>query len=150
MGKILILYGLPMVTVGAMGIPYRRKIQSPLQTLRDLNIKIAPTELKIFSVFQESEPLFVKVENQGRDIHKYTLRVDLPEEVIAKYDGQEFADEIVNEGEVKPEGRPDSAARYNIRLKYSGNEIRSGLIEVQIEHSAGSVEKDVETLLVPQ
>lgn len=144
--KILIAYALPLLIVGAMGVHFGRKIWSPFRTLRDVNIKIAPSHLKIFSTAKDTEPLFIKVENEGSKKFDYEINVSLPEGVNTEYNGSSISEKLTSESVIEP-GRQD---RFDLPLEYSGREMRSDLIEVEIEHETGTKTKDIEVLLVPQ
>lgn len=142
---ILIAYVLPLSITGVAMGKFRKNIVPGLTTFRDINFVVAPSEIEISSVFEDTEPLFVKVENEGSYLEKFDLDIGLPDGVEWKTAGEQGIDEYITGYNLDSDG----AKRLNLKLRYRGDSRRTGVITVTLAHEDGTKSKTVDVYLNP-
>jgi len=144
-GIMLIGYVVPILVTGVAMAKFRKDIVPDLTTFRRINFVVAPRELTISSLFEDSEPLFVKIENSSSSTIELGLEIDFPEGTKWRTDTKEGEDDWISSHSLEP----DHAVRENIEIQYEGESRKSGVIDVTLKHDRGEKSESVEVLLEP-
>jgi hypothetical protein len=140
----------PAAIVGALGVGIIQKILKPYLILRNIRILIAPDKIDIYSKYEDTEPLFVKVENGNKDKDiKAEIKIIFPENVLytVEYDGiydgkKEFFKKI--------ELPAKRAWIRNVSMRYTGSGIERSIIDIKIYVNDNLYEKSIEALMKAQ
>lgn len=144
-GAMFIGYLTPFLITGVAMAKFRKDLIPSLTTFRHINFVVAPIELSISSLFEDTEPLFVKIENLSSAQKEFDLEVKIPEEVEWKMGSRTGVGSI----EMDISLDSDRAVRRNILLQYIGDSRQRDIIDVTLTHPRGTKSETVEVLLEP-
>ncbi|RLI81549.1 hypothetical protein DRP04_05825 [Archaeoglobales archaeon] len=141
---------IPIFVVVGLTIGIVQKILKPYLILRNVKILIAPEKIDIYSDYDDTEPLFIKIENGNKKEEiKAEIRITFPDDVLynIEYDGiydrrREYSREI--------ELPAKRVWMRNISMKYEGNKTKRDVIDVKIFVDNNLYEKVVEAVLKVQ
>lgn len=145
LGKTLILYALPILGVLAFMAPLFAIVPS-MQFFNDVQIVVSPESIEIADEFDDTKQLTVSILNNSDEKFEFNINIDLPENVILRYDDGEFDEEFNKSISVS---RTNPGERLNFRLRYTGDERLRTIVPIKVEHKYTSKEYTVEADLYP-
>lgn len=140
---ILISYVVPLLLTVGLTHRFTKSIFGGLRVFSDINFVVAPTKFKIYSQFEHTEPLFIKIENNGDDAVEFDLDIRFPGGVVWKDNNGEKRSNY----QKKVNLPPDYSDRINLELRYDGRERKTSLIEIGLKHDSIEKEKELQVLL---
>jgi hypothetical protein len=142
----LIPYLVPILCTIAMAVPFGKRIKSAFSDLSDIEVAVVPKDIHVFSEYEETEPLFIKISNNGSTKEEFTVRFQLPDDVkwkksVGSLDSTDF--------EESADVAPDRRYAVNISLECTVEEPRTDILTIEFIHSAGKMTQDVKLWLDP-
>lgn len=141
---IVIEYVGPILYIVVMVVAFRNNVTNTIEDMEDINIKILPHSLRVFSSPEESKRLSVKVENNGEAEFDYELRIRIPPDVALEIDGNRQEEWFETDGTVGPH----RADRISFGVFHVAQERATDVISVTVDFEGGSKTREVETDLV--
>jgi len=136
-----------LIVIGLMSL-IGSKIIMPALLLRKIEIVVVPKKVYIYSKYDDSEPIFIKIENRSKKTLKFNINIYFPENVMYKidYDGIEgtnkFAKEITVEG--------GNVWMRHIQMKYEGEHKKANLVTFNITYVNNTYVENIEAILTGQ
>lgn len=140
--EVDIAYIVPFIIVVIIMFPLYKKIIHPIFLFRKIEIATSPDGTRIFPDFEDTEPLFIKIENTSNEKLPFTVEIDFPKGVIYKdkLEGKnKYSDEITVS--------PKSVKMYHIDMKYDGDKRKSDLINIIMSSETKRFKKNVYVML---
>lgn len=143
-GEMFMDYVAPFLIIALMGYLFKENVSGPLSRFRDIDIKIFPKEVRVFSTIRDSKPFTVKMENASSGIFEYEVEISIPKNVVLHYDGESFEESYSDAGDLEP----DRVYRKTFDLTYNGEERALDKIEIAIHFDGGTKTEHVEADLI--
>ena len=138
---------IPIIVVAVLGLLLAEKILKPYLTLRNVKIVVLPEKIDIYSRYEETEPLFIKIENKNKDKEiRVKIEITFPEEIMYTIEYDNIYDK---KGKFSKEFSLDGLKAWNrnIILKHVGRNVGRDAINVKILVDNNLYEKDVDAVL---
>lgn len=145
LGIMFMRYGSPTLLVGLAMIPLWKRIVPALR-LRKIDISIQPDDIRIFSTYEHTEPLFINVSNNSAKMETFDIRISFPESVCWKTNKEHCSEDFQKTADIESGQREP----LNLQLRYKGDESKTERILVELEHNYGVFTNDVQVSLYPQ
>jgi len=136
---------LPAFIIAVIFIPLF-KLYQLLSIFKKIKVIFAPKdEIEIFSNFEDTERLFLKIENKTSQKQTFKVQISPPEQVIYSYrekEGKKLEEEISIDTKRQK--------IFHIFFKYIGDQQRyDEFIEIIIKHDKGSFNRKIGAMLNP-
>ncbi|WP_124197732.1 hypothetical protein [Natrarchaeobius chitinivorans] len=139
----LIVFGLPLLPVVIIVMAYILSILPFKRFSDDVSITIVPDGLTIFENYEDGRPGHIEVVNDGERTHEFEIVIDLPENVYARYKGEEYADEIRETLSFSGKG----LQTMDLQLRHDSSTQKMALTKVNVDYKTSTREIEWETLL---
>jgi len=145
----LLKYIIPLI-ITLIIVYYGWRIKKIQLKFKNINVNFEPKKIDIFSNYEDTDPIFFKIENRTDDEKEFRIEMDFPKDVIYKIQrGRE--DES---GEFDEKIRIDGQAQKtnNFELKYCGDVKRSDQIKIKVtrlDKDKGIYEDKIQAVLDP-
>lgn len=145
-GEAFIEYVVPIIVIALMGYSYNENVKQPYDRFRNINIKIFPQDIRVFSTAGDSKPFSIKVENTGDDEFWFQLEITISEDVLLHHDGQTYSEEFLEEFTVEPQRQE----KLTFEVSYDGARRQMAEIEVTVHFDGGHKTETITADLVAQ
>ncbi|WP_435074918.1 hypothetical protein [Halorubrum sp. HHNYT27] len=134
--QIIIKYGVPIAPIGVITLVINLFVVGPIKKYEDVNTKVIPNSIRVFQSRATTQPLTIKIENDGKEPIPWELSVETPEDVNLNANN-------TREGVLEPH----RAFRESFELSHSSETRRSDVLTVNIDFEGASREEEVELRL---
>ncbi|GAB7010447.1 hypothetical protein [Halorubrum trueperi] len=141
--KMFMAYLLPLLLTMGLTQRFSKEIFRGLRAFRNINFVVVPEKFKIYQSHEFTEPLFIKVENNGDAEVNLGLEFELPSEVVWVSETGEHKNEFSEELEIAS----GKSKRYNFELQYNGEDRKTSQFEVILTQNGPEKLKTIDVLL---
>lgn len=134
--QTIIKYGVPIAPIGVIALVINLFVAGPIRRYEKVTTKVIPKTIRVFGSQGDTQPLTIKIENDGDKVLPWELSIETPEDVSLDADD-------TNSGSLKP-GR---AFRKTFELSHSAETRRTDTLDVSINFEGASREEEVELRL---
>lgn len=139
----IIVYGLPVLPVVIIVVMYIFSVLPFKRFSDDVSVTIVPDQLTIFENYTEGRPGHIEIINDGERDHKFDIVIDLPENVYARYNDDEYANEIRETLSFSGKG----LQTIDLQFRHDATTRKVATTKVEIDYKNSKREIEWETLL---
>ncbi|WP_256402412.1 hypothetical protein [Halorubrum salinum] len=134
--QIIIKYVVPFAPIGVITMVINLFLVGPIKKYEDITTKVIPNSIRVFQSQSGTQPLTIKIENDGEETIPWELSIETPEDVSLNADA-------TRDGELEPH----RAFRETFELSHSAETRRSDVLKVNIDFEDASRQEEVELRL---
>lgn len=134
--QTIIKYGVPIAPIGVIALVINLFVAGPIRRYEKVTTKVIPKSIRVFPSQRDTQPLTIKIENDGGDVLPWELTVEAP-------DGVNLNASDTESGNLEP-GR---AFRKTFELSHDAATRRTDSLDVRIDFEGASREEEIELRL---